>query len=491
MVAEVFSKFNELAKRPEGLQDVAYSNDPCASEQEHHLIPELVWNKLAVQYNGLPLEILAGGRDSQANLMMLPDTVAGATEQGLALHNGNHPGYTGIVMKEMDDLAKKYVAESDINPALAATHFSENVLELQAKLSMSLDRKMPGLQLLLTSKDPYAVNVPPGVYQFTVAAEMLQNRVQDAVDMVTGNPRTAYPNDQMTQANCEEVRALSPEQLAEIIRKLSADKNMMDALDERFGTRPATAPVPAAARSMTELVADTAREHPVNAVMAGIGLPVMVGIGSAYVASTGLVASSLPRLAMAVPLGAAGFSNGASESLVTALPDQSELVSQGDARGPRTQVDHINWKFTGFAIGDERNTLAALKARDMSDQRPGGAMPDIGAHYLLKADGEVVHSDEHSRSLKLNPLITPGFNANAIGVYVEGNGQLTLAQRKALDGLEADLAADTQLSAISAPSRLMPASNPEKDAWAMATQTPTRQYAPSQPAPQRLQQPGL
>lgn len=180
------------------------------------------------------------------------------------------------------------------------------------------------------------------------------------------------------------------------------------------------------------------------------------------------------------------------ETLVTALPDQSALVSHGDARGPRTQVDHINWKFTGFAAGDDRNTLAALKARDMSEERPGGAMPDIGAHYLLKADGEVVHSDEHSRSLKLNPLITPGFNANAIGVYVEGNGQLTLAQRKALDGLEADLSADTQLSAISAPSRLMPASNPEKDAWGIATQSPTRQpYAPTQPAPQRLQQPGL
>lgn len=502
MTLRITDNFNELAHySDQNIDQVAYNEDPCTSMQTHHLVPEEAWNALAVLFPGQPLEVLAGGRNNPTNLMQLPATSGGALATGFALHNGSHPRYTAYVIEEMLNLAAAYEIADTYDPVQAKINFTLGVQELELSLRNKLNRNMPNEQLLLTSKDPFASQIPGGELAATIAMENMAERVNDVVSLVTGNPRAAYPNNSMANTYCETAKALTPAQVMEITRRMQElgvgkapdgqTKPQITSPEDTKGFVDSKPPL-IDQRSSSQLVIDTAKEHPINASMAAIGIGVLTTIGAAVGVESLAALSGLgetvsgfgmvPRAAAALGIIALTPEQArASEKVITTLPPQEQLNGPGDIMGPRSKVDHVDWRFTGLPAGDPGNTLAALKERDTSTTRPGGPLNDTGAHFLLRADGSLVHSDEYSRPLQSNPQVTPGYNANAVGVYVEGNGSLTPEQRKTLNGLSNELEGGSSLDKTSAPSRLMPASNPEREAWTLPQHKPANESAITPP----------
>lgn len=198
MTSGLAATFNNMPRYSSPLfQQVENSENPCESMQVHHLIPNEIWNALAIIHPGLPFELLAGGRNNPSNLMMLPSTSAGALASGFALHNGSHPNYTIEVGKKVMELVIDYDLAVLSDPVAANLKFALDIQELELSLRNKLNRNMPNEQLLLTSKDPFASQIPGGELAATIAMENMAERVNDVVSLVTGNPRAAYPNNSM------------------------------------------------------------------------------------------------------------------------------------------------------------------------------------------------------------------------------------------------------------------------------------------------------
>ncbi len=221
------------------------------------------------------------------------------------------------------------------------------------------------------------------------------------------------------------------------------------------------------------------------AVTAETTAPVVLTViegGGAVVART--VASEEIRRAagIAALTIAAGSSAAAAEPVekYTAenlLPPLAGMNAGTDAMGDRQQVDHISWRFTRLPVGDSGNSLSALALRDRENQ-----LGSLGAHAVLRADGSFERSDSLCRDWANNPQIQAGRNGNAIGLYVEGDGALTAAQRQSLGKLETGFSSLCQSHQAQA-GELSPATQLEAEAWSgprsvtpgMVMQAPVRQ----------------
>lgn len=149
----------------------------------------------------------------------------------------------------------------------------------------------------------------------------------------------------------------------------------------------------------------------------------------------------------------------------TLLPPAAVLNAGADKMGDRSDVDHISWRFTNAPSGAAENSLSALYQRDMQK-----GMDQLGAHALLRADGSFERCDSLCRDWSSNPQAHAGYNSNGLGVYVEGKGELTEAQRQALTSLTTSLG--EQRSGPASVVRLRPANADAEAAWSVQDPQP-------------------
>ena len=445
MIISPLSGFNEIARRPSPLLvEIGQNSDvPCESNQDHHLIPHDVWDKLVEDPS---LEVLAGGREHPRNLMTLPSTSAGAAASNLALHNGSHPAYTERVRGEMNKIVTAYHAAGGSSNPVAMAGYSAAVGALEDSLRARLDRTQPVPQLLLSGKDPNAFRATPEHQAETVAQK--EAAIAMGLDMATGDPRSAYPNGTLAQENCETARQLTAQQLREIANAQRAKAWAGAGEEQETDTR-----------SFADKLQAAANEHPFHAGMA------KVGVGMMAVAALPLVAGETALTALGgvatrtAPAAVAGLL--VTQDAQAALPEFKTLNQGNDQMGVRNSVDHISWRFTGLAHGDPGNTPEALYLRDMET----GKYSHSAAHLLVKTDGSIVVSEQFMRPFGLNPQIEAGNNGNALGVYVEGDGNLTAAQRQSLSDLNDSFGQQRMQAGETSPSALSPATWKEDMAW--------------------------
>ncbi len=296
--------FNRLANRPSALLlEVVNSDRPCESMQLHHLIPNEIWNTVQEENKDIPFESFVGGRNNPKNIMELPSTQAGAMAMGLALHNGSHPAYSAYVGGKMERFVSAYKTESTTSPEVAAANFSKSVVDLEDKLRRGLTRSYAPEepQLLLTSKDPYAVNVGPGQLHVTQVAEAIAAPLQSAVDMARADPRNAYPTAALADKNCEAAKELTVEQLQQVTGGLQEKGINIDAFANPEIPATAAAPAPLSFSDQVRTAfAQAAAEHPGHAAMAKVGVGLMVGAGA--VAGSGITAAGIQAMRFARPI---------------------------------------------------------------------------------------------------------------------------------------------------------------------------------------------
>ena len=524
--------FNPIAERPSPLLTTVGYNffDPCASTQEHHLIPRELWDKNEFLKRPHVLEVLneAGlGKDGIYNLMELPATVGGALAANLSLHNGSHPAYTKEVTSKLENIEKRYNEAILSNPDTADNVLKEEIYKLELYFRRSMDRAYFGMedQLALNSRDPNLSKVDPAFRGEMFTMSTLTEEIKD-------NPRWAYPTTVLAEKACELVEELTAEKLSEKARELrikawahipekdrpkdieagvlpieqieqglnKIKQHEIDNIRQQSAlgqpdthsqahAQAHTAQPVQAKPTFAEIVEKTAQEHPFDAAMAKVGVAMMAGAGALALGAGGAVgtaANGAAELASGALAGAARLAAPAAVGAATsvmisdpaqALPAYNSMNAGRDDMGERGNVDHISWRFTGLPAGDAGNTLAALAARDTAPDRAGGALTHCGAHLLVKADGTIEQDSAHARPLSLNPQIDAGKNGNAIGVYVEGDGQLTAAQRATLTALNSNFSQQRLQAGELTQSVLTPATIVEDMAW------DTSGPGPSIPAP--------
>ena len=528
--------FNPIAERPSPLlTPVGYNFfDPCASTQEHHLIPRELWGEIKLLKNPHVLEVLneaSLGQDGVYNLMELPATVGGALAANLSLHNGSHPSYTKAVREKLSELETKYSEAVLSNPDTADNVLKEEFYKLELYFRRSMDRAYFGTedQLALNSRDPNLSKVDPAFRGEMFTMSTLAEEIKD-------NPRWAYPTTVLAEKACELVEELTAEKLSEKARELrikawahipekdrpedieagvlpieqieqALDKIKQHEIDNirqqsahgqsdthsqaqahaqaHAHTQAHTAQSVQAKPTFAEIVEKTAQEHPFDAAMAKVGVAMMAGAGAYALGAGGAVGAAVNgaaeltsgALAGAARLAAPTAVGAATSVMISdpaqALPAYNSMNAGRDDMGERGNVDHISWRFTGLPAGDAGNTLAALAARDTAPDRAGGALTHCGAHLLVKADGTIEQDSAHARPLSLNPQIDAGKNGNAIGVYVEGDGQLTAAQRTTLTALNANFSQQRLQAGELTQSVLTPATIVEDMAWDTSGPSPT------------------
>ena len=468
------------------------------------------------------LQILqAEGLDEDGihNLMVLPSSASGAAVSNLALHNGSHPRiYTNTVRDMLIKIEKEYNEALTENPAGSEASSRADALlvdrfqALTLNITRRLDRSSgePG-QLALTWNDPNIGLVDPR-YQYEMKT------LGDVVEDVRVNPRLAFPTKAMAESACKLVEELTPEAVRKTAIELrksgwahipekdrpkdieagvlpieqieqGLDKIKQHEIDsirqqsalgqpDTYSHAQAHTAQPVQAKpTFAEIVEKTAQEHPFDAAMAKVGVAMMAGAGALALGAGSAVGTAVNgvaelasgTLASAARLAAPAAVGAASSVMISdpaqALPAYNSMNAGRDDMGERGNVDHISWRFTGLPAGDAGNTLAALAARDTAPDRAGGALTHCGAHLLVKADGRIEQDSAHARPLSLNPQIDAGKNGNAIGVYVEGDGQLTAAQRATLTALNSNFSQQRLQAGELTQSVLTPATIVEDMAW--------------------------
>gem|GEM_PF-709247 len=526
--------FNDISKRPSSLL-VYTANpqtpyDPCSSLQIHHLIPHELWTSMKFLNDPHVLQVLkAEGLDEDGihNLMALPSSASGAATSNLALHNGSHPRiYTNTVRDMLIKIEKEYNEAITENPAGSEASSRTDALlvdrfqALTLNITKRLDRSSgePG-QLALTWNDPNIGLVDPR-YQYEMKT------LGDVVEDVRTNPRLAFPTKAMAESACKLVEELTPEavrktaielrksgwahmpekdrpedieagvlpieQIEQALDKIKQheidnirQQSALGQSDTHSHAQAHTAQSVQAKPTFAEIVEKTAQEHPFDAAMAKVGVAMMAGAGALALGAGGAVgtaANGAAELASGALAGAARLAAPAAVGAATsvmisdpaqALPAYNSMNAGRDDMGERGNVDHISWRFTGLPAGDAGNTLAALAARDTAPDRAGGALTHCGAHLLVKADGTIEQDSAHARPLSLNPQIDAGKNSNAIGVYVEGDGQLTAAQRATLTALNSNFSQQRLQAGELTQSVLTPATIVEDMAWDASGPSPT------------------
>jgi len=532
--------FNDISKRPSSLLVYAANPqtpyDPCSSLQIHHLIPHELWGEMEFLKNPHILQVLkAEGLDEDGihNLMVLPSSASGAAVSNLALHNGSHPKvYGNTIRKLIAEIERDYnealtenLAGSEASSradALLVNRFQALTLNITRRLDRASGE--PG-QLALTWNDPNIGLVDPR-YQYEMKT------LGDVVEDVRLNPRLAFPTKAMAESACKLVEELTPEAVRKTAIELRKsgwahipDKDRpkdieagvlpieqieqglnkikqheIDSIRQQSAlgqsdthsqahAQAHTAQSVQAKPTFAEIVEKTAQEHPFDAAMAKVGVAMMAGAGALALGAGSAVGAAVNgaaeltsgALASAARLAAPAAVGAATSVMISdsaqALPTYNSMNAGRDDMGERGNVDHISWRFTGLPAGDAGNTLAALAARDTAPDRAGGALTHCGAHLLVKADGTIEQDSAHARPLSLNPQIDAGKNSNAIGVYVEGDGQLTAAQRATLTALNSNFSQQRLQAGELTQSVLTPATIVEDMAW------DTSWPGPSIPAP--------
>ncbi len=469
------------------LTQVELSCEPGRSRQDHHLIPAEVWKDDRV-IDALGLTNNNAAYNSPENRMLLPSTHLGAVASGLAMHRSQHPAYTAEVKKELFDLNTEYKLHHNGDKAWLAQNFSALQLQLRKSLDRAYAMEVP--QNYLREDDPLMPVV--GASRMLDMAE--GPKLEDEIRKFEADPGRGYPLRSMESMGCNpSFVPLTEEQI----------KALGD--DLRAGAwagvgRPEPSPVPFARAQDPSLVQrmgqaiqstiDFTSAHKSEIVQIGIAASALAASSAAAVLTAGaaepvaapiqsnsirVLGVAATALAVATLASHEAAAKSADEKVVDRLPPLSQLNAQADIMGPRSTVDHIDWRFTGLPHGDPNNTLARLHERDTSPERPSGPLNDTGAHFLLRSDGALIFSESHSRDLTSNPQIAAGHNANAIGIYVEGDGQLTAAQRQKLEALNQQLGQEWHAQGQTIEIGLQPAGYLEQQAWsppATATQQP-------------------
>ena len=524
--------FNDISKRPSSLLTYVDNKpyEPCASTQKHHLIPHELWERMEFLNDPHVLQVLTSAEldeEGRHNIIELPSTRSGAMSSNMALHNGSHPIYTKFVENKIIDIEMSYRTMQMSDPAQADIYLKTAVFDLDLELTHRLDRSFSGSfkQIALNSSDPHMALVDPAYRSEMFTLATLAEEIRE-------NPRLAFPTKAMAESACKLVEELTPEavrktaielrksgwahipekdrpkdieagalsieQIEQGLNKIKQHEidniRQQSALGQsdihsQAHAQAHTAQSVQAKPTFAEIVEKTAQEHPFDAAMAKVGVAMMAGAGAYALGAGGAVGAAVNgaaeltsgALAGAARLAAPTAVGAATSVMISdpaqALPAYNSMNAGRDDMGERGNVDHISWRFTGLPAGDAGNTLAALAARDTAPDRAGGALTHCGAHLLVKADGTIEQDSAHARPLSLNPQIDAGKNSNAIGVYVEGDGQLTAAQRATLTALNTNFSQQRLQAGELTQSVLTPATIVEDMAW------DTSGPGPSIPAP--------
>lgn len=481
MTSIAASAFNQMANRPSGyLIDVGYiSDEACNSTQTHHVIPMELWRDPKSFLNDPHVRAVldsVGGPENPLNKMVLPSTVAGAAASNLALHNGSHPvAYNDEVEKGLLAVQGTYNGMLAANGGLPSPQVDAVLLASMAALELSLRLRLDRSSgvpkpLMLSSKDPnFALATP----EHQAAVLTLGSIVED----VHENARAAYPSNSSAERACENARQLTAEQLRETAMKLReaawAGVPEGDRPDDIRGGVLAQEQIAQQLPQMkeqtiAEILERTAQEHPYKAAMAGVGVVMMAGAGAVAAAGAEGLAVAGAAVRGAVQAANRAVVSATSTLVPTAamaLPDYNSLNAGRDDMGERSSVDHVSWRFTGIPAGEAGNSLAELHVRDTAPDREGGALAHCGAHLLVRADGSIERDTTYGRPMSLNPQIDAGQNGNALGIYVEGEGSLTDAQRKTLTELNDTLSQQRLQAGELTRSTLTPSGVREDAAW--------------------------
>jgi len=473
------------------LKQIELSCEPGRSREYHHLIPAEVWKDNPV-IEALGLQNNQAAYNAPQNRILLPSTHLGAVASGLAMHRSQHPAYTAEVKRELFELNNEYHLHHNGDKAWLAQNFSALQLQLRKSLDRAYALEVP--QNYLRADDPL---MP--VVAGSRLLEMIEGpKLEDEIRKYETDPSRGYPRQSMASMGCSNEFAPATEaQLKAIGTEIKAGAWAGVDRPEPIATPVARTQDPSLIQRIGNVIQatmDFTTAHQNEIIQMGIAASALAASTAAVALTAGAAepvaapvqAKSIRTLAVAGTVLAASTltsneaaATPATEKIIERLPSLSQLNGQADIMGPRSTVDHISWKFTGLPSGDPNNALARLHARDTDTARPGGPLTDTGAHFLLRANGQLVFSESDSRPLTSNPQLAAGRNANAIGIYVEGDHQLTSAQRVKLESLNQQLEQEWRAQGQSVDTTLQAAGYTEQQAWSPTIPSANQPVSPT------------